>query len=456
MTASETTVDFARLGAAAAGRRIAAGELSARALTDACLARIAEREPAVQAWQFLDPGLAQREAEIRDAAHAAGRPLGALHGVPVGIKDIFDTGDMPTEYGSPLYAGHRPRQDAAAVRRLRAAGAVVLGKTVTTEFAARHPGKTRNPHDPGRTPGGSSSGSAAAVADGMVPLALGSQTVGSTIRPGAYCGAVAYKPSFGLITRAGMCPQSRFLDHVGLFARSVEDIALLTEVLAGYDSDDPDTRPFAAEGFAATIVTAPVRAPRFAFVKTPFWDQAEPAMQAAVATVVADLGGAAVERDLPSDFARSWDAIFAILESDMAHNLSREYERGRDRLSASLRALIESGLRRTAVEYLAAQTQARAYGAELDRLLSEVDVILTPAITGPAPKGHEATGDPIFCTLWTLCGLPAISLPLRPAGGGMPLAVQLVGRRGADAILLRTARWLYLRLGGEPGPVTSR
>jgi Asp-tRNA(Asn)/Glu-tRNA(Gln) amidotransferase A subunit family amidase len=456
MTASETSGDFARLGATAAVRRIAAGELSARVLADACLARIAAREPAVQAWQFLDPGLVRREAEIRDAAHAAGRPFGALHGVPVGIKDIFDTGDMPTEYGSPLYAGHRPRQDAAVVRRLRAAGAVIVGKTVTTEFAARHPGKTRNPHDPRRTPGGSSSGSAAAVADGMVPLALGSQTVGSTIRPGAYCGAVAYKPSFGLITRAGMCPQSRFLDHVGLFARSVEDIALLGQALAGHDPDDPDTRPFAAAGFAAAVQTRPAPAPRFAFVRTPYWDRAEPAMQAALATVVAGLGPAAVERNLPSDFARSWDTILAILESDMAHNLRREYARDRDRLSASLCALIESGQRRTAVEYLAAQAQARAYGAELDRLLSEVDAILTPATTGPAPVGLEATGDPIFCTLWTLCGLPAISLPLRPADGGMPLAIQLVGRRGSDAILLRTARWLHLRLGGESGPATSR
>ena len=224
-------------------RLIRDGVISSAELVEACLARIRDVDERVQAWAFLDPELALAQAKAADEFRLSGQAIGPLHGVPVGLKDIIDTGDMPTENGSVLHAGRTPSRDASVVVRLREAGAIVMGKTVTTEFATRTPGKTRNPHDPAHTPGGSSSGSAAAVASGMVPLALGSQTTGSTIRPGSFCGVYALKPTHGLISRRGMFQLSRSMDHVGLFARTIEDVALLLESLAGYDEGDPDTRP---------------------------------------------------------------------------------------------------------------------------------------------------------------------------------------------------------------------
>jgi Asp-tRNA(Asn)/Glu-tRNA(Gln) amidotransferase A subunit family amidase len=371
--------------------------------------------------------------------------------VPVGIKDVFDTGDMPTEFGSPLWAGRTPRRDAAAVSRLRAAGAVIMGKTVTTEYAYFHPGKTRNPHDKERTPGGSSSGSAAAVASFMVPGAIGSQTNGSVIRPAAFCGVVGYKPTHGLIPRSGALLLSRALDHVGVFARSVEDVALMAEIMAGFDDEDPDTRPIARPPLASVAASEPPLPPRFAFVRSAVWEHADPATRDAFAEIVETLGEAAMEVDIGESFGRAIAMQKVVMEVEMAHNFHRDYETGAAQLSAPLRKLIERGRQYSAVEYAAALAGSAPLNAALNDVFNEYDAILTPAAPGEAPRGLESTGNPIFCTTWTYLGTPAVTLPLLQSETGMPLGVQLVGRRGNDAKLLRTARWLVKTLEQEAG-----
>jgi len=318
---------------------------------------------------------------------------------------------------------------------------VIIGKTVTTEFAYFHPGPTRNPHDLERTPGGSSSGSAAAVAAGMVPLAIGSQTNGSMIRPAAYCGVYGCKPTHGTISRHGALILSHALDHVGVFGRSLADTALILNVLAGYDPADSDTKPFAAPDFLETMIAEPPVPPRFAFIRTPVWDQADLETQAAFEDFAAALGESVQTINLPDSFAAAWDDQAVIMAADMALNLGPIVERGPDVASQKLRDLLKFGNEATARRYLTARGNARRYAAGIAEIFKEFDAIITPATTGVAPKG-EATGSPTFCTLWTLTGLPALTLPLLRGEGGMPLGVQLVGEYGDDARLLRTANWL--------------
>src|SRR5690242_14063220 len=286
---------------------MARGLLSSQEYVQACLDRIAAVEPTVQAFIHLDPEHALAQARESDEWRRSGKPVGPLHGVPVGIKDIIDTADYPTECGSAFLAGRRPRNDATVVSKLRAAGAVIIGKTVTTEFAYFSPGKTRNPHDPECTPGGSSSGSAAAVAADMVPLALGTQTNGSIIRPGSFCGVFAMKPSHGLVSRGGVLLLSRTLDHVGPFARSVDDLAVMLDVMAGYDAEDPDTRPVAPRNFRSIAAEEFGLAPRFAFVKTPVWEKADAEARAAFEELAEELGEDCFAYDLPERYAEGWD-----------------------------------------------------------------------------------------------------------------------------------------------------
>ena len=418
------------------------GRITSAELIGDCLKRVEDADDKVQAWAFLDRDHAMRQAEAADQHRQAGKALGPLHGVPVGIKDIFDTGDMPTELGSPLWAGRTPRQDAAAVARLRSAGAVIMGKTVTTEYAYRHPGKTCNPHDPARTPGGSSSGSAAAVAAFMVPGAIGSQTNGSVIRPASFCGVVGFKPTHGLIPRSGALLLSRTLDHVGVFARTVADAALLAETLAGFDEEDPDTRAVARPPFAAVAASKPPLPPRFAFVRSPAWKHAEPVTGEAFGELVETLGEEVNEVELGESFNLAIDMHRTIMEVEMAHNIHRDYEQGGDKLSPALRAIIERGRTRLAVDYTRAVAGIAPLNATLDSVFDEYDAILTPAAPGEAPRGLGNTGNPVFCTIWTYLGTPAVTLPLMQGGNGMPLGVQLVARRGNDARLLRTASWL--------------
>lgn len=438
-----------------ARRLLSEGKIGALELTEACLARIATDEPRVQAWTFLDPDLARAQARRCDEARRLGRPQGPLHGIPVGVKDIIDTRDMPTENGTVLHAGRRPTRDAAVVERLRAAGAVVLGKTVTTELAVYHPGKTRNPHDPERTPGGSSSGSAAAVAAGMVPLAIGSQTNGSVIRPASYCGVFGFKPSHGLISRFGVLTQSPPLDHVGVFARTVEDLALICETLAGFDARDRDTRLEAPPRLLEVTRQDWPLAPDLALVKSPVWDQADDDLKAAFAELAETLGPRLTDVDLPEAFKVAHGLHGLIMSVDLARSFAAEYARGPDHLSARLREIIEDGRRALAIDYAGALDLVPALRASLDPLFSRYDMIVTPATTGQAPRGLESTGSPAFCTIWTLLGLPAVTLPLLTGADGMPMGVQLVGRFGDDARVLRTARWLVTTIAGLDAAPTA-
>ena len=418
-------------GAAAAARAIAAGELTSEALVRACLERIGAREEAVRAWAHLEPEAALAQARDRDA----GRGDGPLRGVPVGVKDIIDTADMPTAYGSPIHAGHRPARDAACVAALRAAGAVVLGKTVTTEFALWTPPPPRNPHDLGRTPGGSSSGTAAAVADGMVPVALGSQTAGSVVRPASFCGVLGFKPTHGHLDLSGVRPLSAPLDTLGVLAREAEDLELLRAVLAG----EPP-RPLPPAG-------AP---PAIGLLRTPWWERADADGRRAVecaAERLAAAGARVAEVDAPAGFGALVDAQDTLMAFDVARALAAEYEHDADRLSPPVREYVERG-RRTPRE--AAQDALRAADAgraALDPVLRAHDALLCPAVVGEAPPVElGTTGDPLFCRAWTLLGTPAVAVPGMTGSGGLPIGVQLVGRPGQDRALLAVAAWAAERL----------
>ena len=439
--------DASLFSASEAAEKIRSGLLTSEELVGACLERIRHVEPTVQAWAFLDEEHALAQARARDELKRSGQPVGPLHGVPVGIKDIIDTADMPTENGTVLHRGRTPPADAAVVASLRAAGAVILGKTVTTECAYFSPGKTRNPHNPEHTPGGSSSGSAAAVAAAMVPLALGSQTAGSTIRPASFCGVYGFKPTHGLIPRTGILQLSRTLDHVGLFSRSLDDLALLAEQVAGYDRGDPDTRLRARVPFRTLAAEEPPLEPMFAFVRTPHWERADADAKDAFAELIAALGERVEEVELFPGARDAWGWQKTLMEAEMAANLEPLWTAGRERLSPQLAALMERGRAVTVVDYQRVARSLRPMIDGLDELFMErYDAILTLPALGTAPKGLGATGDPVFCVLWTLLGMPAVSLPLMQGANGLPLGVQLVGRRDFDARLLRTARWLVEKL----------
>src|SRR5688572_23453013 len=373
------------LSATDAARAVREGAFNAEQLMQACLARVREAEPQVQAWTFLDEEHALSQARARDLDRAEGRSIGPLHGIPVAIKDIMDTCDMPTEDGTVLHAGRTPARDARVVAMLRAAGAVIMGKTVTTECATYAPGKTRNPHNPEHTPGGSSSGSAAAVAAGMAPLALGSQTNGSVIRPAAFCGVYGFKPTHGLFPRTGVLKLSRTLDHVGGFARSLEDLALLAEVLVGWDADDPDTRPRAGIPFRETTAQEPPLPPLFAFVKPPGWERADADMRDAFAELTGQIKDRLVEIELPPTTAEALEWHRTIMEAEMAANLDREYERGRDRLSESLRAQLARGREIRALDYQRAVARIPLLNAGFDEMFERCDAFITPAAAGTAP-----------------------------------------------------------------------
>ena len=417
-------------GSAEIARRVRDGEWTAESVARACLERIACREPDIGAWAHVDPDAVLERARALDRAPARG----VLHGVPIGVKDVIDTADQPTGHGSPIYAGHRPARDAACVARLREAGALVLGKTVTTEFAFAHPAGTRHPLATAHTPGGSSSGSAAAVADGMVPAALGTQTGGSTIRPSAFCGIVGYKPAFGAIPTEGLKPLAPSLDTIGVLARRIEDIPLLAGVLAA--------RP------VTSVRDGP---PRLALCRTPYWDRAEaPARSVLRETIEAarEAGAKTREIELPAEFARLDDAHRVVMSAEVARSMDVEWRDDAPRLSETMRAFIERGRCETAANVQAGWALASDCRRRLRALCEAGEILVTPSAPGEAPRGLSTTGDAVFCRLWTLLAPPCLHLPVTRGPAGLPLGVQLVAPSGNEGALLGAAAWLLAQFVG--------
>jgi amidase len=402
-------------------------EISALEVVDSCLERIAERDSEIHAWTAVDEAYARDQARALDA----GSIRGPLHGIPVAVKDIIATAKLPTEYGSPIYAGHIPARDAACVAAALAAGAIVLGKTATTEFAFLSPTTTRNPRDPAHTPGGSSSGSAAAVADGMVPLAFGTQTAGSVIRPASYCGVVGYKPTFGLINRSGVKLFAESLDTVGVFARSVVDAAFFVGAITGSPSlSKPD---FENDGF------------RIGFCRTHSWSEVAPEAATIVESVVESLAtsGARISPvELPDEFAALQSAHATIQGFEAARNFRFEREEHRSSLSPVLLSMLDEGAAVSEVRYNEARDLARACRAALSGIFGSCHVLITASATGEAPKGLESTGNPVMNRIWTALHTPCVTVPAADGPNGLPLGIQIVGRPGEDAQTLAAADWI--------------
>jgi amidase len=417
-----------RLTATEAATRLSVGTLTAERLVRDCLERAGARAE-VKAWVWLDAEQALAQARAVDRA---GRP-GLLKGVPVGVKDVIDTVDMPTQHGSPIYRSHRPFADAACVALIRAAGGVILGKTVTTEFANRHPRETAHPHNPAHTPGGSSSGSAAAVADFQMPVGLGTQTGGSTIRPAAFCGVIGYKPSFGEFSRVGIKMQCHNLDTLGVICRSLDDVALMRGVLLAQHPHGVDRRS---------------AAPRIGFCRTPAWDHADTDTQALLERTASRLAAAgAMVRDVALTPANILDHHRRIFEFEAARNYAYEYEVHGDKLSAALRdGLLTPGRALPLSAYIEAIETAEAFRRNLDNLFSGFDVLLAPSAVGEAPEGLASTGDARFNAIWTLAWTPCVTLPAGTGRKGLPLGIQLVGPRFRDETLLDAAAWVEARL----------
>ena len=421
---------------------MAAGRLTSVQLVQSCLDRIAETDDRVRAWAHLDAEAALAQAAEADRRRKAGYGLGALHGVPVGLKDIIDTADMPTERGTPVFAGRQPDADARVVELLRQAGAVILGKTVTTELAFMHPSQTRNPHNSDHSPGGSSSGSAAAVGAMQVPLAIGTQTNGSVIRPASFCGTFGFKPTRGVIPRSGVLETSVTLDQLGGFARSLADVALLTDAISGYDQRDAASLSWPPPHMAAGVAQNVPVPPDLAWFDLPFNDRLSEAAREGLDTVIEVLGER-VLRMTPADTLSNLVAVQArIHEYEFCRHLAETLDGHWDQISDTLKPIVTRGRQIGLTEYedaLAVKASAEKFFADF---FLEFDAIIAPAAAGEAPRFGSGTGDPIFCTLWTLAGLPCVTLPLLVGETGLPIGVQLIGAAEKDDRLLRTARWL--------------
>ena len=414
-------------------RRFEAGKLTPRAVVEMCAEAIATREKEVAAFTTLELAGARRAA---DDARLSSLPL---RGLPVGFKDIFDTADLPTQYGSPVYANHRPAADATAVVMTRQAGAIVLGKTVTTQFASLVPSATRNPRNLAHTPGGSSAGSAAAVAAGMVPIAFGTQTAGSVIRPAAFCGVAAFKPSYRLIPMVGVKDVAWHLDTAGLFGASVADVAFVAAAVL--------QRELRVDGAAPA-------APRIAVTRTHLWPKASPAMQQAVestARIAAAAGAKIADLELPAIVEDAYEAQFAIQDYENIRALAFEYERHRDRIDPLLRTQLDRAAAISADEYDAARRLASRARQLLAAAMADYDVILTPSAPGAAPHGFATTGDPMFNRLWTLMGAPCVNVTGLNDDAGLPLGIQIVGRFGRDHAALEAALFVEQAIAKKVG-----
>lgn len=430
------------LTATEAAAFVASGQLKSVQLVKSCLDRIAETDKDIRAWAHLDPDAAMAQAAECDRQKQKGMPTGPLHGIPVGLKDIIDTRDMPTQRGTPIFAGRQPDADARVVEMLREAGAVIMGKTVTTELAFVHANETRNPHNINHSPGGSSSGSAAAVAAAHVPLAIGTQTNGSVIRPASFCGIFGFKPTRGSISRSGVLQTSVSLDQLGTFGRSLADAALLADVISGYDQRDSESfvhaRPAMLEG---ALAEAPVE-PDLVWFNLPFHDRLSEAAHDGLSDIM-DILGPRLQRMDPADTLAQLVAVQArIHEYEICQHLAETFDAHWDDLSDTLKPVLTRGRQIGRAEYEDALAVKKSAEDFFDDFLSEFDAIVAPSAAGEAPIFGQGTGDPIFCTLWTLAGLPCVTLPLLVGETGLPIGVQVIGPAGKDDRLLRTARWV--------------
>ena len=436
------------LSAVQAAENIRSGLISSVDLVKACLQRIEDTDADIMAWVHLDAEQALAQAEALDEIRRKGLPLGPLHGVPIGIKDIFDTCDMPTQLGTKIHDGRQPELDCVVIERLREAGAVILGKTVTTEFAYSHPAVTTNPHNSEHSPGGSSSGSAAAVAAGHLPLAVGSQTGGSTIRPASYCGIFGFKPTRGVISRRGVLETSRVLDQVGIFARTLEDLALLGDTLGSYDQADSMSyarpRPQLLEGYKSE----PPVEPSLAWIEMPINDLLSESARAGLAEVREVLGDRVEVIPAPKSFVKVIECHKVIHEYEIARCLKAEIDGHWDDISDTIKPKLESGLATTEAQYHEALSMVGGAENYFEEFFNDYDAVLTSAAPGEAPlMGSEAgTGNPIFSVIWTFAGLPCLSLPVMTGDLGLPMGLQLVGSAEGDDRLFRTARWVLQQL----------
>lgn len=437
------------LSATEAAAFVASGQLKSVQLVQSCLDRIAETNGEIEAWAHLDAEHALEQAAALDRRRQAGLATGPLHGLPVGLKDIIDTRDMPTERGTPIFKDRQTEDDARLVEMLREAGAVIMGKTVTTELAFVHANETRNPHNPERSPGGSSSGSAAAVAARHVPLAIGTQTNGSVIRPASFCGVFGFKPTRGTIPRTGVLQTSVSLDQVGTFARTLEDAALLADAISGYDqrdpASDPNARPSALQGAREE---APVE-PELAWFNLPFNDRLSDAAAEGLDGVMEVLGERVKRMDSANQLGELVAVQARIHEYEIARHLAEIFDEHWELISDTLKPVIERARKISAAEYedaLAVKASAESFFADF---FQEFDAILAPSAAGEAVPFGTSTGDPIFCTLWTLAGLPCVTLPLLVGETGLPIGVQLIGPAHKDDRLLRTARWCQKYIAAE-------
>ncbi len=434
------TSGLTALTATEAHARMTKGEITAESYVTACLNYIKACEGKIQAWVHLDKENALEQARALDKQRASGQSLGLLHGLPVGIKDIIATSDMPTQNGSPLFKGYQPAKDAGCVSALRAAGAIVIGKTVTTELANITPNKTRNPHNPAYTPGGSSSGSAAAVGAGMIPLALGTQTGGSVIRPGSFCGIHALKPTLGLISRTGVTLQSHTLDTVGVYGRSLADLALITDALSGHDPSDPISYTRLRPNLSSMLDSGIETKPLLAFVKSPAWELAEPAAKEALAMIIDQLGDQAKEIEIPA-----LNGIIqhhaTVMGAENATYYGPLLAHNPEGISPALAARLGSGAKILACDYINSLNARESIYAEIKKILKTHSALLTLSSPGPAPKGLTSTGSSVFNGMWTYLGVPCVSLPMMQIGC-MPCGVQLIGMRRNEGRLIATARWL--------------
>ena len=418
------------------------GDITADELAKSYLKRIEKFEKDVKAWAFFDPNFVLKKASECDNLKNIGRPIGPLHGIPIAIKDIFGTDEMPTECGTILRKKRYSKGDSTVVSLLKSSGAYVMGKTVTTEFAYFDPGKTTNPHDYNRTPGGSSSGSAAAVASFMTPVAIGSQTNGSVIRPASYCGVLGYKPSYGLISRNGVLRQSFLLDHVGIFSRTVDDLAFISQEIIKRDTEDRSTVQFASGNFLNIAKEDPPFDPRFIFFKTDMWKNLDKETIKIFEKFIKEQGSNVEVHDTPSYFKDIIKYHKIIHETDMAYAFSDYYKNSKNKLGKELVKAIERGQNYKSRDYVEAVENRDYFYKIFSEVFNDYHAILTPAASGEAPKGLKSTGSPEFSTIWTFLGMPSISLPLLSGSNNLPLGVQLVGEKFDDARLMRTANWI--------------